>query len=299
VRNVKGRSASSTAHAQSGRLTLTYRTSNPPPQKQFSMFEALVFRVPKWLRADRRSKKEVAMNTATSSLKTTPFHLTEFTIGTSVSCRSGPCGKLTRLIIDPVTRMLTHIVVEPKAGELGRLVPLRLVEAATTDEIALACTLEEFDQFDPSRDSDYFPMDDYYGSYYSGYARGYGYDSRDVSFWPYYGYGGSGYGWGWEPQTVSYEAIPQGEVTIRRGDPVHATDGDIGKVEGLVIGTPEGEITHVLLQEGHLWKKKDVAIPIHSVTRIGGTVQVNLTKDQLKELPEIDIDRPETIRRAS
>jgi sporulation protein YlmC with PRC-barrel domain len=239
------------------------------------------------------------MSTATSSRNETQSQITEYTIGTEISCRSGPCGKLTRLIIDPVSRMLTHLVVEPKNGDLGRLVPLRLVEAATTDEIALACTLEEFDQFDPSRDSDYFPADDYYGSYYSGYARGYGYDPRYVSFWPYYGFGGYGSGWGWDPQSSSYEAIPKGEVTIRRGDPVHATDGDIGKVEGLVIGTKEGDITHVLLQEGHLWTKKDVAIPIHSVTRIGGTVQVNLTKDQLKELPEIDIDRPWTIRRAS
>ena len=118
------------------------------------------------------------------------------------------------------------------------------------------------------------------------------------SFWPYYGFGGSGYGYGWG-HSSSYEAVPRGEVTIRRGDSVRATDGEVGKIAGLVIGTPAGEITHVLLQEGHLWGKRDVSIPIHSVTRVGGVVEVNLSKHELAELPSIDIDHPEAHQRAA
>jgi sporulation protein YlmC with PRC-barrel domain len=229
-----------------------------------------------------------------------PTQTTQFTIGASVNCRSGHCGKLTRVIIDPIARTLTHIVVEPHSQDRGRLVPLSLVESVTPDQIDLACTREEFDRLDPSQDTDYFPMDDdYYGSYYGGYARGYGYTRDYTSFWPYYGYAGLGYGMGWGPSTVSYEAIPQGEVTVRRGDPVRATDGDIGKVAGLVVGDPSGGITHVLLQEGHLWGKKDVAIPIRSVTKVGGVVNVDLSKDQLGDLPAVDIDHPETHRRPS
>jgi hypothetical protein len=223
-----------------------------------------------------------------------PAETTQFTIGAKVSCRSGPCGKLTRVIIDPVGRTLTHIVVEPHNQNLGRLVPLDLVESTTPEQIDLACSLKEFDGLDPSIDTDYFPMDDSYAPYFGGYARGYGYGWGDAYFWPYYGYGGLGYGWGWGPKATSYEATPRGEVTIRRGDPVRATDGEIGKVAGLVIGTPAGEVTHVLLQEGHLWGKKDVAIPIRAVNRVAGVVEVSLSKHQLEELPSIDIDHPET-----
>jgi len=219
---------------------------------------------------------------------------TQFKIGAKVSCRSGPCGKLTRVVIDPVRRALTHIVVEPHTDTLGRLVPLRLVEASTPNQIDLACTLEEFDALDPSVDTDYFPMDDYYGSYYGGYAQGFGYGWGGAYFWPYYGYGGYGYGGGWGPDSTSYEAVPKGEATIRRGDPVRAIDGEIGKVAGLVIGAPTGEISHVLLQEGHFWGKKDVSIPIGSVERVAGVVEVALTKDQISHLPSIDIDHPET-----
>jgi sporulation protein YlmC with PRC-barrel domain len=219
--------------------------------------------------------------------------VTQFTIGAQVSCRNGPCGKLTRVIVDPIQRKLTHIVVEPHTDESGRLVPLKLVEDSSPAKIDLACTLQEFAQLDASLDTDYFPMDGSYGSYYGGYARGYGYGYGLASFWPYYGYGGWGYGYPRSPQQVSYEAIPRGEVTIRRGDPVHAKDGDIGRVAGLVIDTPDGAVTHVLLQEGHLWGKKDVAIPIRSVTRVGNLVEVALTKDELGDLPSVDIDHPE------
>ena len=148
---------------------------------------------------------------------------TQFTIGAKVSCRSGPCGKLTRVIIDPIQRSFTDIVVEPHLGGLGRLVPLHLIEASTSEQIDIACTLHEIDALDPSQDTDYFPMHSYYGSYYGGYSRGLGYGWGDAAFWPLYGSGGLRYGWGWGPQSVSYEAIPRGEVTIRRGDPVRAS----------------------------------------------------------------------------
>ncbi len=99
---------------------------------------------------------------------------TQFTIGAKVSCRSGSCGKLTRVIIDPIRGTLTHLVVEPRDHEQGRLVPLNLVESASPEQIDLACSRKEFDALDLSVDTDYLPMDDY-SPYYGGYTRGYGY----------------------------------------------------------------------------------------------------------------------------
>lgn len=49
---------------------------------------------------------------------------------------------------------------------------------------------------------------------------------------------------------------------MRRGDYVHATDGDIGRVQSLVSDRGSRHVTHVLLQEGHLWGRKEVAIPV-------------------------------------
>ena len=55
---------------------------------------------------------------------------TEFVMGAKVSCVDGPGGEVSRLIIDPATETVTHLVIEPKhrVGS-GRLVPLDLVDA--------------------------------------------------------------------------------------------------------------------------------------------------------------------------
>ncbi len=76
------------------------------------------------------------------------------------------------------------------------------------------------------------------------------------------------------------------------GDRVHATDGEIGLVEGLVIDPGSHRVTHVLLQEGHLWGRKEVAIPIGAMTRVDIGIRVNLSKQQVGDLPPVDIDHP-------
>ena len=44
-------------------------------------------------------------------------------------------------------------------------------------------------------------------------------------------------------------------------------------------------VTHILLDEGHLWGHKEVAIPIAAVGEIGEEeVTVRLTKHEIKEL---------------
>jgi hypothetical protein len=82
-------------------------------------------------------------------------------------------------------------------------------------------------------------------------------------------------------------------VEIRRGEPVQATDGDIGRVQGLVIDAASGHVTHVLLQEGHLWGRKDVAIPISAVSSTADGIQLKITKQDVQDLPPVDIDHPE------
>jgi hypothetical protein len=46
----------------------------------------------------------------------------------------------------------------------------------------------------------------------------------------------------------------------------------------------------VLLQEGHLWGRKEVAIPISAVTGIEDGIRLNITKQQVENLPPVDID---------
>ena len=86
--------------------------------------------------------------------------------------------------------------------------------------------------------------------------------------------------------TVLEDIVPSGETDVVRGEPVHALDGEIGKVEGILIDPGDHRVTHVLLQEGHLWGRKEVAIPVSAVTKTENGIWLNLTKKQVEDLPE-------------
>lgn len=220
----------------------------------------------------------------------------QFTIGADASCSDGVCGTVSRVVIDPVARTVTHLVVEPKHRQgLGRLVPLSLVDA-TAGEIRLRCTTHEFEKLDSAEETQFIP-----GS--SGYAA---YGPEQVLSWPYYGLGpagiggglgagslGGGMGTGNVSRTVTYDKVPLGEVTVRRGEQVQATDGAIGCVEGLVIDPRDRRVTHVLLQEGHLWGRREVAIPIGAVAGADDGIRLSITKQQVRDLPPVDVDHPE------
>ena len=73
---------------------------------------------------------------------------------------------------------------------------------------------------------------------------------------------------------------------------VYATDGEIGRVEGLVIDPENHHVSHLLLQEGHVFGRRQVAIPIGAVTEVINAVQLNITKQQVENLPPVSIDYP-------
>ncbi len=214
----------------------------------------------------------------------------QFTIGAKASCSDGTCGEVTRVIVDPVAEAVTHLVVEPEHGRgLGRLVPLGLIDA-TAGQIRLRCTQAEFEELEPAEETKFLP-----GT--SGYA---GYGPGQVGYWPYYGLGlGGGMSGGMSvidggniSQTVTYDTVPRGEVDVRRGEHVQATDGDIGRVQGLVIDRRSRHVTHVLLQEGHLWGRREVAIPISAVASTSDGIRLRLSKQEVQDLPPVDIDHP-------
>ena len=202
---------------------------------------------------------------------------TSFTIGADVSCSDGVGGELTRVIVNPVARAVTHLAVEPKHRHgSARLVPLDLVDA-TTDEIRLRCTLAEFGKLDPAEETQFLPGTPEYP----------GYDPGQMLFMPYYGRGMDGAS---VPVAVTIDAVPLNEVEVRRGEHVHATDGPIGRVQGLVIDPDSHHVTHVLLQEGHVWGRKEVTIPIGAVTEVNDDgIRLNITKQQVQDLPPVDL----------
>ncbi|MFZ0249405.1 MAG: PRC-barrel domain-containing protein [Acidimicrobiales bacterium] len=205
---------------------------------------------------------------------------TTFTIGAPAACSDGPCGVVSRVVVDPVARELTHLVIEPEhRSGLGRLVPLSLVEADGRG-VHVRSTLAEFEQLPSAEETDFLPG----GSGYQAYA------AHEAYYWPYFGLEG-----GDDPRVAlasaveTHDTLPPGEIGVRRGEAVHASDGEIGKVEGLVVDSAQGRVTHVLLQEGHLWGRKQVAIPIDAVEKIDKGISVKLTKAEIEALPAVGV----------
>jgi len=203
----------------------------------------------------------------------------EFTIGARASCSDGSCGEVRRLIIDPATETVTHLVIQPgHRQEDARLVPLHLVDTAD-GEIRLRCTLAQFGQLEEAEEFD-LVEDAMPGS--GGFV-----GDSGASYAPV---GGSGEridigSRSKRPRTLVNDVVPEGETQVRPGDPVHAVDGEIGRVQGFVVDPGDGRVTHVLLQEGHLWGRKEVAIPISAVTEVDPEIRLNLTKAQVGDLP--------------
>lgn len=202
---------------------------------------------------------------------------TEFTIGTKASCSDGFCGEVSRIITDPAAQTITHLVITAKhREERGRLVPLDLVD--TGSGIRLRCTVAEFDALEPAEEVE-LEAGGAYGDVIS-----YG-DSRSSGL----EFAGSGMnvGRGRRIPTVVNDVIPAGETELRHGERVHAVDGDIGQVQGFIVNPDDHQVTHVLLIEGHVWGRKEVAIPLSAVTRMDEGIQVNLTKKQVEQLPAV------------
>lgn len=203
----------------------------------------------------------------------------QFTIGAGADCTDGSCGEVSRVVVDPIAGTVTHLLIEPEHRHgLGRLVPLDLVSVVAGD-IRLRCTLAEFNKLDLGKEIQFLPGAGGWG----GYAPG------QVLAWPYYNLGARRTGGGSASQVATYDAVPLEEVAVRRGEHVRATDGLIGRVQGLVIDPDRGQVTHVLLQEGHLWGRREVAIPISAVAELNGGIWLRIAKQDVEDLPPVDV----------
>ncbi|HKR70844.1 MAG TPA: PRC-barrel domain-containing protein [Streptosporangiaceae bacterium] len=211
-----------------------------------------------------------------------------FTIGVHAWCEDGPCGTVQRVVVDPIARTVTHLVVEPKHRHgPPKLVPVEIVDS-TTDGVTLRCSTAEFEHFDAAEETQFVAGTVGYENYESG----------QVLSWPYFGlHGGQAGSVGGVaevpggPLTYTEDTLPEGEVDVRRGDPVYASDGPIGHVHGLAIDRDSHRVSHVLLAEGHLWGRKEVAIPITAVTSASYGINLRLSKKEVADLPAVAVDR--------
>ena len=211
-------------------------------------------------------------------------------LGIAVSCTDAKLGELADVVIDPTSKRVVDLVVRAHgAGGPARLVPIEMAEGSSwRDRITLRCTTEEARQFPAIGEAAAMRM----GEMPAGDAD-WDVGVQDVVTMPT----GSSMDMSpgveaWDPlMEVTYDRIPKGKVELRHSSSVVSSDGHVvGKIDAFVV---EGdEITHLILERGHLWGRRDVTIPISQVESAEtDDVRLAISRDEVGELPSVRLPR--------
>ncbi len=191
----------------------------------------------------------------------------EIPVNTSVQCLDGPGGHTTGLILNPVTRIVTHVVVRVR-GVLGPevVVPVADIVESSGQLIRLRLTRQELAQRPSFVQSAFGRPDEDWVDYLV--------DSLFI--WPF------------KLLWSDHAGISPETLGIHPGDRVDATDGHVGRVEEFLVNPQTSGITHLVLQEGHLRNRRDVTIPVTEIERIeAGRIILKLSKEEVTALPAV------------
>jgi sporulation protein YlmC with PRC-barrel domain len=208
--------------------------------------------------------------------------------GREVRCANGLYGELADIVIDPIAKRVTHLVVKPRAAGVAGLVPVALVDNDADGALVLRCTVEEAARMPHVREVSYLrldqaPVDD----------PDWDVGIETVLAMPYYeGAGLEGMMPINDAVEFVYDRLPKGEVEIRRASSVLDADGQrVGFVDGFLVGA-DGQITHMLLERGHVFGKREITVPIGAVARVeNDEVTLQLARQELERLPSVRVHR--------
>ena len=200
----------------------------------------------------------------------------EFKEGTSVYTDDGKkAGSLRRVVIDPASEKVTHIVIEK--GLLFKndwVVGMDKVAATSEEKVALTCSVDELKDMLPLDVEEDVPLDNSRGS-----TSGYFPASGGMFMNPPPG----------EAMIKKItRTIPDELVAMKEGARVISSDEkNVGSIEHLFTDPKTGKITHFLLYQGTLVKTRK-SIPFEWVKLItDDEVYLTVEAQKVDDLPEV------------
>ena len=197
-------------------------------------------------------------------------------VNAKVMCTDGLAGESISIVVDPETQSVTHIVVQDKTfpNLTEWLVPIERVISSTSKEIKLYCTREELNRMQPFTRQHYLEQEipDY------GYAYSLPHMTAPTNMLNF---------------PIEELNIPEDELVLTRGTSVETLDGYAGQIGELLLDRRTGRITHFTLMQGHLWGKKEIAIPISLIEQVDpDTIYLKADKIVIDNLPSLPVSRP-------
>jgi len=200
-------------------------------------------------------------------------------------------GRIDRVVVDPKSKELTHLVV--KKGILftkDKVVPLDQVHATNEDQVLLKEGPADPDDFPDFEETHYIPIEQT-----EAYAeRDFG-GIRPLA-WYYPLPGGAwwrrrmgGYpGYPEPPYARRTELnIPDGTVPLEEGAKVVSSDGDhVGDVERVYTGEEEQRVTHLLISQGLISITRKLIPSMWVEHVLTDKVLLSVNRDFVEGLPE-------------
>ena len=207
----------------------------------------------------------------------------QFKHGADVKTADGRgVGSVDRVVMDPRTREVSHIVV--RKGVLfvdDKVVPVDWISSATEDQVTLRMSESELEKLPNFVETEYIPVG------------GPGSTTPTMAL-PLYWYPPVGSAtWGY-PALTGYPSavpvagerqIPEGEIALHEGAPVMTLDGKhAGDVERVFVEETTNRATHFVLTKGLLFPEKKL-LPMAWVKSVGDEqVLLNVEADILEQV---------------
>ena len=216
----------------------------------------------------------------------------EFKEDTSVYSADGKeIGRIDRVVIDPNTKEVTHVVV--RKGLLfveDKVLPVDLFASSSEDRATLkenATDLQDFPNFEEqyyiNAQEEEVPSEAVPG-YYPG----------PLYWYPPYGYPPMAFpGYIAPPYVVETQRnIPEGTIPLKEGAEVISSDDQhAGNVEEILTEPDSERITHLVISKGLLLKKEKL-VPSTWISNVEeNRVYLAVGSGLLEKLPEYGVDR--------
>ncbi len=195
-------------------------------------------------------------------------------------------GDIARVVLDPVTMNVTHVVVEKGfVFKEDRVVPAGALKDADDGAVYLDPGCDAGD-FPPFEERTYLGFDPATRAYDPATA------PTTLIFFPPVG------SWG-IPSYVESPApagtpdavrnVPDGSVALEAGADVYGADGEsLGRIAEVVTGSATGHVTHLVIEEGLLFKDRKLVPSAWVASVADDGVRLAVSSDVIESVPEYE-----------
>jgi sporulation protein YlmC with PRC-barrel domain len=196
-----------------------------------------------------------------------PDKTVDLALSAPVHATDALVGRVEHVIINPETGSATHLVVrEAQLPNALRLVAKKYIARTGPDGVFLSIPAKRLETL-----KEYIQTDYYAPAFFLSLAKE---EHCKLPMAP-------------SSWSVEHPATPEGFVALVGHEPVLATDGKVGRVDGVLADRHTGRVTHLLLRQGHLWGTREVQVPAGLVARYeDGQVVLSVDKAAVGALPD-------------